>query len=93
MKNFVPYAGFFASYGRLTYTHPDRSGPGEPYTHDDSIVYGAGLGLDYDLTRQWSVRADYQFERWKTGIFNGFVPQVFGIGVLYRIPFKPYQSR
>jgi hypothetical protein len=26
-------------------------------------------------------------------IFNGFVRRIFGIGVLYRIPYKPYQSR
>jgi hypothetical protein len=91
--NFVPYAGFYMSYGRLTFTHPDLSGPGRPYTHDSSIVYSAGPGLDYEVTSQWSLRADYQFERWKFGIGNGFVPQAFSVGVLYRIPFKPYQSR
>jgi opacity protein-like surface antigen len=90
---FVPYAGFFMSYGRLTFTHPDLTGPGRPYAHDSSIVYSAGPGLDYDVTPQWTIRADYQFERWKIGIGNGFVPQAFGVGVLYRIPFRPYQSR
>jgi len=91
--SFVPYAGFFASFGRLTFTHPDRTGPGRPYTHDSSIVYSAGPGLDYDVTANWSLRADYQLERWKIGRYNGFVPQAFSIGVLYRIPFRPYENR
>jgi len=90
---FVPYAGFFMSYGRLTFTYPDLSGPGQPYKHDSSIVYAAGPGLDFDLTSQWSIRLDYQFERWKTGIHSGFVPQTGSAGVLYRIPFSSYQRR
>jgi len=92
LKNFVPYANFLVSYGRLTFTHPDTSGPGKPYLYDDSIVYSTGLGLDYNLTSQWAARVDYQFEHWNLGQHNTFTPQVFSIGILYRIPFRPYQS-
>jgi len=89
-KDFHPYANFFGSYGKITTTNPVTSVPGPHYYYDDSTVYSTGVGLDYDLTPTWAARVDYQFEHWHTGFKNTFTPQVFSIGVLYRIPFKPY---
>ncbi len=89
-KNFYPYANFFGSYGKITFTNPITSGPGPRYFYDDSIVYSTGAGLDYDITSNWAARVDYQFEHWHTGVNNTFTPQIFSIGIFYRIPFKPY---
>jgi opacity protein-like surface antigen len=89
-KNFYPYANFFGSYGKITFTNPITSVPGPRYSYDDSTVYSTGAGLDYDITSNWAARVDYQFEHWHTGFRNTFTPQVFSIGILYRIPFKPY---
>jgi opacity protein-like surface antigen len=87
-KNFYPYADFFGSYGKITFANPVTSGP--RYYYDDSTVYSTGAGLDYDITPTWAARFDYQFEHWHTGLKNTFTPQIFSIGILYRIPFKPY---
>jgi len=89
-KNFYPYANFFGSYGKITLANPVTSGPGPHYYYDDSTVYSAGGGLDYDITSTWAARVDYQYEHWHTGLKNTFNPQIFSIGILYRIPFKPY---
>jgi hypothetical protein len=87
-KNFYPYADFFGSYGKITFANPVTSGP--RYYYDDSTVYSTGAGLDYDITPTWAARFDYQFEHWHTGLKSTFTPQIFSIGILYRIPFKPY---
>jgi opacity protein-like surface antigen len=89
-KNFYPYANFFGSYGKITFNNPITSVPGPRYHYDDSTVYSTGAGLDYDITPSWAARVDYQFEHWNVGLRNTFTPQIFSIGVLYRIPFKPY---
>ena len=89
-KNFYPYADFFGSYGKITFANPITSVPGPRYYYDDSTVYSTGAGLDYDITSNWAARVDYQFEHWHTGFRNTFTPQIFSIGILYRIPFKPY---
>jgi opacity protein-like surface antigen len=89
-KNFYPYANFFGSYGKIRFTNPITSVPGPRYYYDDSTVYSTGAGLDYDITSNWAARVDYQFEHWHTGLKNTFTPQIFSIGILYRIPFKPY---
>ncbi len=89
-KNFYPYANFFGSYGKITFANPITSVPGPRYYYDDSTVYSTGAGLDYDITSNWAARVDYQFEHWHTGLRNTFTPQIFSIGILYRIPFKPY---
>jgi opacity protein-like surface antigen len=90
-RNFYPYANFFGSYGKITFTNPITSVPGPRYYYDDSTVYSTGAGLDYDITSNWAARVDYQFEHWHTGLKNTFTPQIFSIGILYRIPFKPYR--
>ena len=89
-KNFYPYANFFGSYGKITFANPVTSVPGPRYYYDDSTVYSTGAGLDYDITPTWAARFDYQFEHWHTGLKTTFTPQIFSIGILYRIPFKPY---
>ena len=89
-RNFYPYANFFGSYGKITFANPITSVPGPRYYYDDSTVYSTGAGLDYDITSNWAARVDYQFEHWHTGFRNTFTPQIFSIGILYRIPFKPY---
>jgi opacity protein-like surface antigen len=90
LKNFSPYADFFGSYGRITFTHPSLLGPGPPYRFDNSIVYSAGFGVDYHITSKWAARVDYQFEHWNVGMNSTFTPHIFSVGFLYRIPFRPY---
>lgn len=87
-KNFVPYIDYLWSYGVLTLTHPTSS-----YVRDNSTVHSLGFGLDYNLTQQWAVRSDYQFEHWHVAVNNTFEPRVLSFGVVYTIPFRPYITR
>lgn len=86
-RHFRPYADFLISSGVMTFTHPTINTKGELYASDNSIVYSAGLGVDYDVTRRWSGRFDYQFEHWSLGTNQTYTPEVMSIGVVYHIPF------
>ena len=90
IKNYRPYATFLVSKGTIHYNFSNPYTPhptGQPYTQDGSIVYSPGLGLDYDLTYNWAVRADYQFESWTLGNTLPLTPRALTIGVLYRVLF------
>jgi opacity protein-like surface antigen len=65
--------------------------PTSPYKRDNSTVHSLGFGLDYNLTQQWAVRGDYQFEHWHVAANNTFEPRVLSFGVVYTIPFRPYK--
>jgi hypothetical protein len=85
--SFYPYGDSLMSYGKITFNHPDRTGPGPPYTHDDAFVTSFGLGCDIDITERWTARVDYQFEHWNVSYNEMFDPRALSFGVLYRIPF------
>jgi len=91
LRNFHPYADFLVSAGTFTFTHPTIDVRGKLYASDNSIVYSAGLGLDYDVTRTFAARVDYQFEHWNLGTSQTFTPENLRIGVFYRIPFHAFQ--
>jgi hypothetical protein len=90
--NFHPYADFLISSGTFTFTHPTIDVRGKLYTSDNSIVYSTGFGVDYDVTRTLAGRFDYQFEHWTLGTNQTFTPRILSIGVVYRIPFRAFQS-
>jgi hypothetical protein len=95
IQNFHPYGTFLISKGTIHYNFSNPYNPhptGQPYTQDGSIVYSPGLGVDYDLTYRWAVRADYQFECWNLGYNQTLSPTALTIGVLYRVPAHPFSG-
>ncbi len=86
IKRLIPYVDYIVSYGVVTFTHPTAP----TYTRDDAYVRSPGIGLDYYLSRQLGVRADYQFQHWTIVPGDTFNPRVLSFGVVYRIPYKPY---
>jgi hypothetical protein len=86
IKRLIPYVDYIVSYGIVTFTHSTDPN----YTRDDAYVRSPGLGVDYYFTRQWGVRADYQFQHWTIVPGDTFNPRVLSFGVVYRLPFKPY---
>ena len=91
IKRFVPYIDFLVSYGHLSFTNPTTA-----YTHDNSVVYSGGGGLEYNISSRWAARADYLFEHWdigttSNGLSGAFSPQIITFGIAYRIPFRPYK--
>jgi hypothetical protein len=86
-----PYGYILLGPGTITFTHPITT-PQGPYTHDNSIVYSAGLGADYMLTPQIGVRGDLMVQSWNLGNAGNaaaaFKPLIFSIGVDYRFDFN-----
>lgn len=79
---FHPYGDLLFGYGKITFTHPSGQ-----YLEDNSIVYGAGGGLDYDILPNFAAKADFQIESWKLGSANHRqMPTLFSIGIVYRLP-------
>jgi len=80
---FHPYVDLLLGYGKITFTHPSGQ-----YLEDNSTVFGAGGGLDYDILGNFAVKGDFQFESWKLGSGNHRqTPTLFSIGIVYRLPF------
>ena len=88
--DFRPYGNFFISSGTIHYNFSSPYNPhpvGKPYTSDNSIVYSPGFGIDYNLSKYWGARFDYQFEFWNLGNNQTLTPQAMSFGILYRIQF------
>jgi hypothetical protein len=83
---FSPYATGFIGYGTVTYLHPIVFANG-PYTHDNSVVYDGGGGIDYDLIRGFALKADFQYQHWNLGSeLTPLTPMTYSGGIVYRIP-------
>jgi opacity protein-like surface antigen len=94
---FHPYGMFLISAGYINYhfrTPPIMSN-GKPYLSDSSVVYGYGGGLDFDVTQNFSARGEFQAENWNLGGYTPITlaPSMWSLGVVYRIPFRPYGGR
>jgi len=87
---FHPNGDFLAGYGSIFYNHPATPG----YTHDNSLVYSYGGGVDFDVTRNFQGMVDFQGQSWNIGkgTEDKFSPSVFSVGIRYVIPFKPHVS-
>jgi opacity protein-like surface antigen len=87
---FHPYLDFLIGQGVIHFAHPVVY-PTGPYASDNSLVYNFGGGVDYDLTRSFALKAEYQVQSWKLGQSNSRLsPAIATFGVVYRIPFKAF---
>ena len=92
-NRFHPYVDFLVGSGNIHFDHPEIYGS-PTYTHDNSFVYEAGGGVDYDLIRNFAVKVDFQDERWRLGTERpAFNPNNGSVGIVYRIPFRALHRR
>jgi hypothetical protein len=84
-----PYGNFLVGLGELSFNFKNPNG----YQGDNSIVKGFGGGLDADVTDNFRVKADLQYQMWTLGINNSLTPTVLLFGVTYHIPFRPLTDR
>lgn len=84
-----PYANFLVGYGTIGFNFKNPNG----YQGDNSIVKGFGGGLDADVTDNFRVKADFQYQMWTLGINDSLTPTVLLFGVTYHIPFRPLTDR
>ena len=79
IHRFHPYGNLLIGYGIIDYVH-DKA-------NDDSVIYGGGAGLDFDVTRSFSLKVDALEQFWKLGqATSALTPQMVTIGILYRMP-------
>lgn len=83
---FKPYADLLVGPGYIHFKGVTG------YTHDDSIVYSYGAGIDIRVTRNFAARFDLQAQHWNTGS-DTYTPTIGTIGVTYTIPFRPHVSQ
>ena len=81
---FHPYLDVLVGTGSTNFTDP-----GDPaYTHDTSLVLDGGAGLDFDLTKNFAIKADFQVQRWRLGQEQpAFSPELVSVGLVYRPTF------
>ena len=83
IRKFTPYADFLLGYGTI---HFVTGIPG--YTHDNSVIYDVGAGLNYELSRQVDLKFDAQQQYWKLGHTSSELePYNLSVGVTYHVPF------
>ncbi len=79
IHKFHPYGDLLIGYGKINYVQFKQS--------DNSIAYGGGIGVDYNLTTSFALKVDAQEEFWKLGqATNALTPQMVSVGILYRLP-------
>jgi opacity protein-like surface antigen len=83
LGRFQPYGDVIVGYGIINF----KNGPPD-YKSDNSILYGAGGGLDYRVTRSISAKVDFQQQYWNLGSTAGkLTPDLVTFGIVYTVPF------
>jgi opacity protein-like surface antigen len=80
-----PFGVLGIGYGVVHY-------PGQK--HDNSILRNLGLGVSYDLTEHFVVRAHWEYQYWNVGTeTDGFNPNGIQASLLYRFGFGLKRNR
>ena len=93
--NFHPYANFLIGRGEIDYHSGGITVGNLTYLASTSTVFSPGLGLDYDLTPHFALKADYQYQNWTTyplapGVLT---PSVITAAIIYRFDFNHSYKR
>ena len=79
IHRFHPYGDILIGYGKINYVKFNQD--------DNSIIYGGGVGLDYNVTTSFAIKVDAQEQFWKLGqATDALTPQMVSVGILYRLP-------
>jgi hypothetical protein len=75
-----PYATVLIGQGNLTLVNTIAS------RIDNSTVFSIGGGADFNITRQWRLRADFTDQHWSLDP-GSLTPMTFAVGIAYTVPF------
>ena len=59
-----PYVDFLVGRGGIDYQHGGLQIGSIIFLSSTSTVFSPGVGLDYDVTPHWAVKADFQYQHW-----------------------------
>ena len=84
-----PYVNFLIGRGETDFKNGLLFGS-LLYLKTVSTVYSPGLGVEYDATRHFSAKVDFQYQSWNTpAVASGTInPKALSAGVVYRFDFN-----
>jgi opacity protein-like surface antigen len=90
LGKFHPYADFLIGRGQIDYHAPGFVFGDVLYINSNTMVYSPGVGLDYNLTHNWAIKGDVQFQHWDTPVTaSGTIhPTALTFGVVYNFDFN-----
>jgi hypothetical protein len=80
IRNIHPYATVLIGQGNITFVHAVNS------RIDNSTMFSIGGGADFNVTRQWKLRADFTDQHWSLDP-GSLTPMTFAVGIAYSVPF------
>lgn len=97
-----PYADFLMGRGQIDYQRGGLLVGSVLFLSSTSTVLSPGVGLDYDLTPNWAIKGDFQYQHWNVpfAMSNGapapiaqapggtISPRVITVGAVYRFDFN-----
>jgi hypothetical protein len=85
-----PYADFLVGRGQIDYLNGGFVIGYLDYLSSNTFVYSPGVGLDYDLSHYFAVKADVQFQHWNTPVTpSGSIhPTALTLGLVYNFDFN-----
>jgi hypothetical protein len=85
-----PYVDIFVGRGKIEYLNGGYASGNILYISSITTIYSPGLGLDYDLSRHLALKADFQYQCWRSPVVaSGTIhPDSFIIGAVYRLDFN-----
>jgi opacity protein-like surface antigen len=85
-----PYADFLIGRGEINYLNGGYL-YGNIYIRTNTTVYSPGFGLDYNLTHNLAVKADFQYQHWDTPVVpsGSISPKATTFGAVYVFDFNP----
>ncbi len=90
MGRFHPYADFLIGRGGIDYLNGGYVFGSIKYISSNTLVYSPGVGLDYNLTHNLAVKADFQYQHWDTPAApsGSISPKTFTLGGVYVFDFN-----
>jgi hypothetical protein len=89
-----PYVNLLAGRGSIAYLGDGAQVPNQPifYTLSHSNVYSPGIGFDFQIANQWSIKLDGQYQRYNTPVTtSGHLYAESGTAALvYRFDFNKH---
>ncbi len=72
-RRFHPYVDFLVGRGQIDYQRNGLQVGSILFLSSTSTVFSPGVGVDFDLTSHWAMKADFQYQHWNVpfAILNG----------------------
>jgi opacity protein-like surface antigen len=97
LRRFHPYANILFGRGEITYLNGGYQVPGKFvfYTASHDNVLSPGGGIDFSVSSAWSMKLDYQHQRYATPVVpSGYLnANAFMVGLEYRFVFARIERR